>query len=541
MADVNFISSLIGGIGLGGNAIGAAIVRLRLDSDDYQRQMATAHAQTTTSANAMSSSMSKFAAISKVALLGVGIAAVAGAALSVKAAIEANEAHLKLQNTFKNNEKLSDSSVAAFERQAESLRALTGVDDEAIISSQALLGQFELTGKEVQALIPRVVDLSAKLGIDLDAAAKAVGKSTQGSAGILQRYGIQVDDARMETDAFGATLDALGKVQGFAAERAEAEPWRILASEFEELAEDVGHKLVPILRDLIAAFQDLMPVITAILGPLGDAIALAAEAVSALAKVVTLQFDELKSGITDAAVVFEGLLTKFDAGEISALELSRALNNLHEETGFNIELTDDLTQTLAQAEDGFRRGRQAANEWNKIMEAQQDAVGDTRKAIGFFAKKTDEELEEWSDDVKESFDSFVLVLDESTEATKITRREFIDATDAMQREARQLARAMREIAGEKWINEEYIAFLSAQGPEWMIGFTRLTEEEQRRAQQAWKETTSKTDAAKESLDRITGVLKDMDNRTTKHTVEVEYKYTGFDPSKPGMAGVQKSQ
>ena len=71
----------------------------------------------------------------------------------------------------------------------------------------------------------------------------------------------------------------------------------------------------------------------------------------------------------------------------------------------------------------------------------------------------------------------------------------------MQREARQLARAMREIAKEKWINDEYIAFLSEQGPEWLIGFARLTEGEQRKAQQAWEETTTKTDKAKESLDR----------------------------------------
>ena len=116
MAD---LGSILGSAGIGG-AIGKAIVSLELDTKKYQAELKGAQAQTVASTNSMSSGMSKFGGLASTALLGAGAAAVAFAAFSVKAAIDANDAHLKLTNTFQNNARLSDSSVEAFERQADS-------------------------------------------------------------------------------------------------------------------------------------------------------------------------------------------------------------------------------------------------------------------------------------------------------------------------------------------------------------------------------------------------------------------------------------
>ena len=54
-----------------------------------------------------------------------------------------------------------------------------------------------------------------------------------------------MDQTKAQTDAYGATLDALGVSQGFAAKSAKAEPWRKLGSEFEELGEELGKHLIP--------------------------------------------------------------------------------------------------------------------------------------------------------------------------------------------------------------------------------------------------------------------------------------------------------
>ena len=140
------------------------------------------------------------------------------------------------------------------------------------------------------------------------------------------------------------------------------------------------------------------------------------------------------------------------------------------------------------------------------------------------------------DKATESVFDFTLSLQETEDQTKITRKEFIDATKVMQREADQLNDALKVISKEKWVNDEYIKFLNEQGPEWLIAFADLTTKQQHIAQDAWVESTKKTDAAKESLDRITGVLDKLDKGESKHTVIIEYRYEGFDPSKPGMSG-----
>lgn len=502
MAD---LGTLLGG--LGGGAIGQAIVRLELDTKKYTAEMEAAHAQTATSTNAMSSGFSKFSGLASTALLGVGAAAVAGAALSVKAAIEANEAHLKLQNTFENNKNLADSSVAAFERQAESIQGLTGVSDEAIMSAQALLGQFhDLTGEQVQQLIPAIVDLSAKMDIDLVAAAKAVGKATQGNTAGLQRYGIVIDEVEGKGSEFASTLDGLSVAAGFAADRAKQEPWRLLGAQFDEIAEDLGNILLPFLRDLAELLQGLVPILEGVAK--GIELAFSAETYTDI-PIIGDRFKELGYAIEDV-----GLLTQTSNDQVRR---------------YGLPMLDEMKQVAGLAEAGFIS-------LSETFPEIQNGLAETGRHVHRFAHMTQKDLEEWSDNIKDAFDKAVLGLEDLSTESGITSRDFIRAHTTMLREARDMAQALREISREKWINDEYVKFLSEQGPEWLIGFADATERQQRRAQEIWEKSTEKTDNAKASLDRITDVLKNIDNGTSKHDVIIEYHYVGFDPSKPGMSG-----
>ena len=131
MAD---LGCLLGSAGIGG-AIGKAVVALELETTKYQAELKAAQAQTAAGTNTMSSAaLARF----RGSLDGLrrGRRGRGARRHSVEAAIEANDAQLKLQNTFANNPKLSDSSAEAFTRQADALRDLTGVDDEAIITSR---------------------------------------------------------------------------------------------------------------------------------------------------------------------------------------------------------------------------------------------------------------------------------------------------------------------------------------------------------------------------------------------------------------------
>ena len=502
MAD---LSSLLGAAGIGG-AIGKAIVSLELETTKYQGELKAMQAQTVASTNTSSGAFSKFGGIANAALLGVGAAAVAGAALSVKAAIEANEAHIKLQNTFENNARLSDSSVEAFEAQADALRNLTGVDDEAIIGGQALLGQFKLTGDQVLELTPLIVDLSAKMGIDLEAASKAVGKATEGNTGSLARYIGVIEKGATPTETYANILEKLGRVQGFAAERADAEPWRVLGAQMEEVAEQVGQALIPAIQGIAGAVITVLPLL------------------EKLAQL--MQFLPIAQMGEDA-----------DSSASRIVRLGDALIDTIPVLGHFIDLAGDEADALG------RSGEAAENHLSVIGELSQfyrdkfnTAIDSGTSHIVRFAHMTKAELDKWSDDTKKSFDTFVESLEDVSSQSGITAKDFAKAHREMLRDAEELSTALRRISKEKWINDEYIAFLSDQGPEWLIAFSDLTTKQQHVAQDAWEETTRKTDKAKDSLDRITGVLDKIDKGESKHTVIIEYRYEGFDPSKPGMSG-----
>ena len=502
MAD---LSSLLGAAGIGG-AIGKAIVSLELETTKYQGELKAMQAETVASTNNQASAFSKFGSLASSALLGVGVAAVAGAALSIKAAVEANDAHLKLQNTFANNASLADSSVAAFEAQADALRDLTGVDDEAIISGQALLGQFDLTGAQVMELTPLIVDLSEKMDIDLQAAAKAVGKATAGSSGILSRYGIVLDQTKLSADAFGTTLEGLSVVQGFAADSAKNEPWRVLGAQFEEIAEQIGQALLPVLQNLVPTLISLVEV----LGPVLDLVGKAAPAIKFLG---------------EAFVIFLSPLGK-------AVSL---LGDLRDAADLGIEPTSEMTALIEQQAHALQDGQAWVRRYSDELGIAGDEAKDTGEAVAKFAHMTGKDLKEWSDKTKESFESYVINLDKVNEATDFTRKDLRDSFRAMLEHARDLNQAMRTLSREHWINDDFIAFLAEQ-PEKLILFADSNETQQRRMQTQWEKSGDiLKNQVNDRLDVMTGALDKLDKSETKHKIIFEYSYEGFDPSKPGMS------
>lgn len=280
-------SAALGGFlgGFGGGAIGRAVVDLILNNAAYEEQLAASEAQTVASTETMSASyagVGKAAASYKTTTVAAneevaasnetvatsagsmglvyaaaGIAAAEFAKNSVAAAIEQQQATDKLNNSIINSSNVSLDSVQAFNDQANSLRNLTGVSDEAVTSGQALLVQMGLTADQITQLTPLVVDLSAKNGIDLNAAFKAVGKAAEGSTGALARYIGPIEKGSTKAETFQNVLQKLAAVQGYAAEKADAEPWIKLTASFHELEEAAGKQLLPALQDVAGVLADI--------------------------------------------------------------------------------------------------------------------------------------------------------------------------------------------------------------------------------------------------------------------------------------------
>jgi hypothetical protein len=175
----------------------------------------------------------------------MAFAGIAGVALAgfARAADEAEHQHRRLDNTMANAPQLANASRAALDDLADTLQDTTTAEGDAVTGLIALEGQFGLTQSQIERLTPLIVDLSSKMGVDLETAGRAVLRSTDGTSTALRRMGIDVADTNNKADAFAATVTALSdSVGGFA--EAEAKSFSgqltILKNNLGDVAEGLG-------------------------------------------------------------------------------------------------------------------------------------------------------------------------------------------------------------------------------------------------------------------------------------------------------------
>lgn len=171
---------------------------------------------------------------------------------------EAERAGLLMDNTLQKMPELAGANRAAFDDLASSIMKKTAVDDDAILTAEALLGTFHLTADEIKKATPLVVDYARKFGVDLNSAAVQVGKAFEGNIGTLQRNGIIIDENRYATDRFGAVIQALRENAGGFAEAEGATFEGRLArvkNEMGNLAENAGGGVVNALDKLLGAVE----------------------------------------------------------------------------------------------------------------------------------------------------------------------------------------------------------------------------------------------------------------------------------------------
>lgn len=200
--------------------------------------------------------------LSKFGAGGMAFAGVAGAALMgfAKEAESAEQQSRKLGNSIENAGTFSVGAQKRLEDLAKQIQDVTTADGDAIIGMQSLLAQFGFTEEQIKSLTPLVVDLSSKMGIDMDVAAKAVAKSATGSETALKKMGIQVDKASAGGDSFKATMDALaGTVGGFAQKEAETFSGKIeqLKVSLGDLKEGIGAGVIDVFSGAIGGATGL--------------------------------------------------------------------------------------------------------------------------------------------------------------------------------------------------------------------------------------------------------------------------------------------
>lgn len=256
------------------------------------------------------------------AMVGAGGLMLGAFVKAAEAGEEANKAHLKLDNTMANAPSLAGANKQAFLDQATALQKVTTADDEAVISIQAMLGQFGETQSQVTELTPLVVDLAQKLGVDFDTAAKMVGKSVEGSAGALKKAGIEVDANAFATNHYTATVDALRKtVGGFAEQEGKtfSGQMAIMGNQLHDIEEGIGvgaaaafSNLLKPVQSLSQSFTEMEPSTQSLIGQIGTYTSvglLAAGATSSLIGFVIKARENFSTAASGVASMVRGLGT----------------------------------------------------------------------------------------------------------------------------------------------------------------------------------------------------------------------------------------
>lgn len=293
MADL--FSSVLGGA-VGGTAVGAAIVRLSLDSKQYQAQLAGAKGQTTAGLNAMGASASKFGTAMKVGLLVGGVALVGFAASAVKAFTDAQVVMAQTEAVIKSTGMAAGVTAEQVGELAARWQDLTGIEDEAVQSAENILLTFPLIRNELGAnndifnqATAAALDLATAIGGGVIPSAEALmGKAQQLGKALsdpvlgmmaLRRSGVaftaeqrDMVKALVESgDLLGAQKIILAEVAvqyGNAAEAAGqtfAGKIARLSAEFDDFKESVGAVLVPALSTFVDVLTAIpQPVLAAV-------------------------------------------------------------------------------------------------------------------------------------------------------------------------------------------------------------------------------------------------------------------------------------
>jgi len=423
--------------------------------------------------------------------VGVGFVTMGGLALyglaqAAQAADEERVATDKLNTAFANSPLLAGQSTDALIEQAQALQQSTVYADDATIGMQALLATYRLTSDEIQGLTPLVQDLASFWGMDLEQAAKAVGKAMQGNIGALQRQGIAIDEAAFATDRYGAVMAALREnAGGFAEQEGDsfAGQMEILKNTAGDLAEGIGAGAIPVFVTLAGGAQRVVDVLqrvnTASGGVLGQVatwgsvgliaaggmsmlagqLLRLAPAISSAAQSVALfaMYHPALTGIAAAGVLAATAITLFgdESGiaEADVAALSRAMAEQNDIIGQNsrqwlesfiaggdLSNADELTDAMAEAgltigdlESALANG---GDEWERFIALVHEAAGvteDTQEGIGtegVAMARLNDALSDLSNGYEDAAGQMGVYADEASGAAGATTDNAISAEEA---------------------------------------------------------------------------------------------------------------
>ena len=218
------------------------------DVDDLKKKLGQADKAVEDNSNNLQAFGKKAAAAFAVA----GAAAVAyGTKLAVdgvKAAIQDEQAQLKLANALKAATGATDAQIKATESMILKTSLATGVADDQLRPALQRLAVSTKDTTKAQELLSLALDISKGSGKSLEEVANALGKAQDGNTTALGRLGLGLSKAELSTLSFTQVQEKLSDLYGgAAAANAETFQGKIdrLKVGFDEAKESLGTALLP--------------------------------------------------------------------------------------------------------------------------------------------------------------------------------------------------------------------------------------------------------------------------------------------------------
>lgn len=253
--------------------LGDVFVTLKVKGDDLKRGLDAADKQVSSIGGSMKKSF-QAAEAGSAALLGT-LTVLSGAAVifgkkSVDAYFAAQEAQTKLRTNLLNVKGATDAHVDSLSRLASQLQSVGVIEDDVIKAGMSQLATFNLQGKTIEKLTPKITDMVAQLkghnatAEDMVGINNLVGKVMTGNVGALSRYGVTLSETQAEmikngteTERAAMLVEVLGQNYGKVNEELRKTPQgRITAlkNSFGDLQEGVGEFIVTAIGPVIDGF-----------------------------------------------------------------------------------------------------------------------------------------------------------------------------------------------------------------------------------------------------------------------------------------------
>ena len=278
------------------------------DVDDLKKKLGEADKAVENNSNKISEFGKKAAAAFAVAAAAAVAYGTKLAIDGVKAAIQDEQAQLRLANALREATGATDAQIKATEDMILQTSLATGVADDQLRPAFQRLAVSTKDTTKAQELLNLALDISKGRGLELEQVANALGRAQDGNTTALGRLGLGLSKAELSTLSFTEVQAKLSDLYGgAAAANAETFQGKIdrLKVGFDEAKESLGVALLPQVERFIGFLNDTgIPTLNAfIAGLTGD------KGLSASLNETQRSAESFGKGISVVAGIISGFIT----------------------------------------------------------------------------------------------------------------------------------------------------------------------------------------------------------------------------------------